>query len=183
MNIVSKVIDLFIYKSLENVVNAKLYSAWLRHIAVHKGPISKSVDDRYESEAALRISNWEKYTIIAAAGWGLSGPERAGYKLIPGPETLDCSTVTVEAPPVNTEANGFYSLTIYGKDMFLMTDENNTVKSESPDSMEVTVGPSECAEGASQYLEATRPWNIILRAYEPDSANFMAQPDGKVTAK
>ena len=134
-------------------------------------------------ESVDQIPDWEKYTIIAAAGWGLSGPERAGYKLIPGPESLECSTVTVEAPPVNTEANGFYSLTIYGKDMFLMTDENNTVKGESPGSVEVTVGPSECSEGASHYLEATKPWNIILRAYEPDSATFMAQPDGKVTAK
>lgn len=135
-------------------------------------------------ETVDQIEDWEKYTLIAAGGWGLSGPERAAYKLIPGPETTGCSTVTVEAPPINTEANGFYSLTIYGKDMFLMTDENNTVKSDSPDQVEITVGPTECAEGSGPFLQAPRPWNIVLRAYEPDDAEaFMAQADGTVTAK
>ena len=132
-------------------------------------------------ESVNQITDWEKYTLIAAGGWGLSGPSRAAYKLIPGPELLECSTVTVEAPPVNLEANGFYSLTIYGKDMFLMADENNTVKSDSPELIDVTVGPIECAEGAAHYLQAPKPWNIVLRAYEPDADAFMAQPDGKVT--
>jgi hypothetical protein len=134
-------------------------------------------------ESVDQITDWEKYTLISAGGWGLSGPARAAYKLIPGPESVECSTVTVEAPPINTDANGFYSLTIYGKDMFLMADENNTVKGQSPDRIEVTVGPIECEEGASNYLQASKPWNIILRAYEPDADAFMAQPDGKVRAK
>ena len=134
-------------------------------------------------ESVDQITDWEKYTLISAGGWGLSGPARAAYKLIPGPESVECSTVTVEAPPINTDANGFYSLTIYGKDMFLMADENNTVKGQSPDRIEVTVGPIECEEGASNYLQAPKPWNIILRAYEPDADAFMAQPDGKVRAK
>ena len=133
-------------------------------------------------ESVDQITDWEKYTLITAGGWGLSGPARAAYKLIPGPESVECSTVTVEAPPINTDANGFYSLTIYGKDMFLMEDENNTVKSQSPDRIAVTVGPIECAEGASNYLQAPKPWNIVLRAYEPDADAFMAQPDGTVIA-
>ncbi|KZY72992.1 hypothetical protein A3742_06670 [Oleiphilus sp. HI0071] len=134
-------------------------------------------------ESVDQITDWEKYTLITAGGWGLSGPERAAYKLIPGPESIECSTVTVDAPPVNTDANGFFSLTIYGKDMFLMTDEYNTVKSDSSERIEVTVGPTECLEGAALYLQAPKPWNIVLRAYEPDANAFMAQPDGKVTAK
>lgn len=134
-------------------------------------------------ESVDQITDWEKYALISAGGWGLSGPARAAYKLIPGPESLECSTVTVDAPPVNIEANGFYSLTIYGKDMFLMTDENNTVKSDSSERIEVTVGPAKCAEGAALYLQAPKTWNIVLRAYEPDADAFMAQPDGKVTAK
>ena len=132
-------------------------------------------------ESVDQIKDWEKYTLIAAGGWGLSGPARAAYKLIPGPASIECSTVTVDAPPVNTDANGFYSLTIYGKDMFLMTDEYNTVKSDSSERTEVTVGPTECAEGAALYLQAPKPWNIVLRAYEPDADAFMAQADGKVT--
>ncbi|MEP1469398.1 MAG: hypothetical protein ABJK25_00340 [Halieaceae bacterium] len=134
-------------------------------------------------ESVDQVTDWEKYTLISAGGWGLSGPARAAYKLIPGPESVECSTVTVEAPPINTDANGFYSLTIYGKDMFLMADEHNTVKSQSADRIEVTVGPIECAKGASNYLQAPKPWNIVLRAYEPDADAFMAQPDGKVIAK
>lgn len=130
-----------------------------------------------------QITNWEKYTIISAAGWGLSGPERAGYKNIPGPNKLECNIVTYEAPPINREANGFYSLTIYGKDMFLMTDRNNTFKSRSPQGIDVVVGPVECADSSKPYLQATKPWNIILRAYEPDSDAFIAQPDAKVIKK
>jgi hypothetical protein len=132
-------------------------------------------------ETVDQIEDWEKYTLIAAGGWGLSGPERAAYKLIPGPVTLECSTLTVEAPPVNREANGFYSLTIYGKDMFLMTDESNTVKTDSPDPVEITVGPAKCAQGDEPDLLAPKPWNIVLRAYEPDADAFMAQEDGMVT--
>jgi len=132
-------------------------------------------------ETVDEIEDWEKYTLIAAGGWGLSGPERAAYKLIPGPETLECNTVSVEAPPVNRDANGFYSLTIYGKDMFLMADENNTVRNDSPGRIEVTVGPAECAQDDSPYLLAPKPWNIVLRAYEPDAVAFMAQPDALVT--
>jgi len=133
-------------------------------------------------ETVDQIEDWEKYTLIAAGGWGLSGPERAAYKLIPGPETLECSTVTVEAPPVNRKANGFYSLTIYGKDMFLMADEKNTIKSDSSDLVEATVGPAECSQGEGLFLLAPRSWNIVLRAYEPDAEAFMAQPDGRVTS-
>lgn len=134
-------------------------------------------------ESVDEIKDWEKYTLISAGGWGLSGPERASYKLIPGPKTIECSTVTVDAPPINTEANGFYSLTVYGHDMFLMTDDNNTFKSESTEAIELTVGPFECAKGADNFLHAPKQWNIVVRAYEPDADAFIAQPDGVVAAK
>jgi len=134
-------------------------------------------------ESVEQITDWEKYTLIAAGGWGLSGPERASYKLIPGPQSVECSTVTVDAPPVNIKANGFYSLTIYGKDMFLMTDEYNTYKSGKAEKIEVTVGPMECNTGDINFLHAPKPWNIVLRAYEPDAETFIAQPDGVVIAK
>ncbi|MCW9079965.1 MAG: hypothetical protein OQK09_00490 [Colwellia sp.] len=139
-----------------------------------EGGMVKSVD---------KIMDWEKYTLITAGGWGLSGPERASYKMIPGPKTIGCSTVTVDAPPINTKANGFYSLTIYGKDMFLMTDEDNTIKGDSTDPIEVTVGPIECAKGSENFLHAPKPWNIVLRAYEPDAEAFIAQSDAVVSAK
>lgn len=134
-------------------------------------------------ESVEQITDWEKYTLIAAGGWGLSGPERASYKLIPGPSSVECSTVSVDAPPINTEAKGFYSLTVYGKDMFLMTDENNTFKSESAESIKVTVGPMACKQGDENFLHAPKPWNIVLRAYEPNAEAFIAQPDGIVTSK
>ncbi|MCW8832444.1 MAG: hypothetical protein OQK03_03915, partial [Colwellia sp.] len=73
--------------------------------------------------------------------------------------------------------------TIYGKDMFLMTDEDNTIKGDSTDPIEVTVGPIECAKGSENFLHAPKPWNIVLRAYEPDAEAFIAQSDAVVSAK
>ncbi|MFZ3406359.1 hypothetical protein [Vibrio chagasii] len=134
-------------------------------------------------ETTDQITDWEKYTIIAAAGWGLSAEERASYKLIPGPDTLECNTLTFEGPVVDTKANGFCSLTVYGKDMFLMTDENNTFKGDETGQIEVTVGPHECKHGAENYIEATKPWNIILRAYEPEIEAFMSLPQATVVSK
>ncbi|MEZ9923663.1 DUF1214 domain-containing protein [Vibrio breoganii] len=134
-------------------------------------------------ETTDKIADWEKYTLISAAGWGLSAEERASYKLIPGPKDLECSTVTFEGPVVDTNANGFYSLTIYGKDMFLMADESNTIKGDETGQIEVTVGPKECKEGAENYLYAAKPWNIVLRAYEPEIEAFMNLPTATVVTQ
>ncbi len=73
------------------------------------------------------VEDWEYFTYVTAGAWGLSEDENAMYA-IGAPENAKggkCYTATFPPVPVKT----FYSITLYGPDNYLMSNEDNIVSS------------------------------------------------------
>ncbi len=125
------------------------------------------------------IKDWEYFTYVTAGAWGLSEDENAMYA-IGGPKDAkegQCYTGTFAPVPVKA----FYSITFYGPDNYLMTNEDNIVSSNrgvvntDDGSFTVAFGAQECRELAPNYANTPKDgWNLLLRAYRPDVAAFKA---------
>ena len=82
-------------------------------------------------------------------------------------------------PPVPAEE--FFSITVYGPDMFLMTNENNIVSSgrgavtEPDGSFTVVFGGEQCRGKAANWAYTPKDgWSFLLRAYRPRVEEFKA---------
>ena len=81
-------------------------------------------------------------------------------------------------PPVPAEE--FFSITVYGPDQFLMTNENNIVSStrgaitEPDGSFTVVFGGEQCRDKAPNWAYTPEDgWRLMLRAYRPRVEEFM----------
>ena len=125
------------------------------------------------------VKDWEYFTYVTAGAWGLSEDENAMYA-IGGPKEAkggQCYTATFAPVPVKA----FYSITLYGPDNYLMTNEDNIVSSNravvnnDDGSFTVAFGAAECRELAPNYANTPDDgWNLLLRAYQPDVQAFKA---------
>jgi hypothetical protein len=82
-------------------------------------------------------------------------------------------------PPVPAEE--FFSVTVYGPDKFLMTNENNVVSSirgavtEPDGSFTIVFGGKQCRGKAPNWIYTPKDgWNLLLRAYRPRVDEFKA---------
>jgi hypothetical protein len=123
------------------------------------------------------VKDWEYFTYVTAGAWGLSEDENAMYA-IGGPENAEggkCYVATF--PPVPAEA--FYSITLYGPSLYLMTDKDNIISSNrgvvtnDDGSFTVSFGAEECRGLAPNYGNTPEDgWSFLLRAYRPDVEEF-----------
>ena len=88
-----------------------------------------------------------------------------------------CYTATFPKVPVEA----FFSITVYGPEKYLMTDEDNIVSSNQgmvtndDGSFEVAFGGEECRALAPNYAVTPEDgWSFLLRAYRPDVEAFKA---------
>jgi hypothetical protein len=106
--------------------------------------------------------------IAAAAAWGLFPEWDATYLNYSGGHDLKaCYKATYQVP----ENNAFWSITIYGKDGF-MKSENNIVNSSNvklnPDgTFTVYYGSKELCGDVPNRLDVTEGWNFLMRIYRP----------------
>ena len=125
------------------------------------------------------VEDWEYYTYVTAGALGLSADENAMYT----PYALDgavggkCYTATY--PPV--PAKEFFSITVYGPDKYLMSDNDNIVSSNrgvvtnDDGSFTVAFGAENCRDLAPNYAYTPLDgWNFLMRAYRPDVEAFRA---------
>jgi hypothetical protein len=123
------------------------------------------------------VKDWERFTYVTAGAWGLSEDENAMYA-IGGPKDAKggkCYTATF--PPVPAKA--FYSITLYGPKLYLMTDKDNIVSSNrgvvnnEDGSFTVAFGSEACRSLAPNYASTPEDgWSFLLRAYRPDVEAF-----------
>jgi hypothetical protein len=123
------------------------------------------------------VKDWERFTYVTAGAWGLSADENAMYA-IGGPVHAKggtCYTATFPKVP----AKAFFSITVYGPEMYLMTDEHNIVssnrgvKTNKDGSFEVAFGGDKCRELAPNYAATPEDgWSFLMRAYRPDVKAF-----------
>ncbi len=130
---------------------------------------------RYDIRA---VDNWEKWTYTIAGGLGLSPDDTAmyiGFK----PEGTK-GDVCYEASFDPIPAKAFFSITLYDKDKYLMSDEHNIISSNRKNfiarddgGFDVVFGGKGCESiaeerGANFGYTPSDGWNGLVRAYRPD---------------
>lgn len=125
------------------------------------------------------VDDWERFTYVTAGAWGLSADENAMYKpySLAGAEGGTCYTATYPAVP----AEAFFSITVYGPQKYLMSDEDNVVSSNrditlnDDGSFSVAFGGEDCRDLAPNFAATPEDgWSFLMRAYQPDVAAFQA---------
>ncbi|SDQ57109.1 DUF1254 domain-containing protein [Flagellimonas zhangzhouensis] len=139
--------------SLRNVYNKESanYASW-------KGMMGKrgTVDE-------------ETRHIAAAAAWGLLPEEAATYlNYKPQKSSKDkCYTATYLVP----DNDGFWSITVYGDDGYIKTENcllnGSNVVLNNDNTFTVHYGSEEVCGDAPNRLDAPNGWNILFRIYRP----------------
>lgn len=104
----------------------------------------------------------------AAAAWGLFPEEHATYLNYNGGESADrCHTATYKVP----ENQAFWSITVYGSDGYMKSDNailNKTNARLNPDgTFTVHFGSAAQCGDVPNRLDVSEGWNFLMRVYRP----------------
>ena len=141
-------------------------------------PSLKALTAQYEKDSA-QYSSWkgmmgprgkvnEKTRHIAAAAWGLFPEWDATYLNYNGGEDPNvCHEATYQVP----ENKAFWSITVYGNDGYMKSDNNivnsSNVKLNADGTFTVYYGSKEGCGDVPNRLDVTEGWNFLLRIYRP----------------
>lgn len=133
------------------------------------------------NEESAKYSSWEGMMgkrgevnentrhIAAAAAWGLL-PEEAATYLNYKPKEINasnCYSATYKVP----ENKGFWSITVYGEDGYIKTDNcllnNSNVQLNGDGTFTVHYGSKDVCGDVPNRLDAPEGWNFLLRVYLP----------------
>jgi hypothetical protein len=106
--------------------------------------------------------------IAAAGGWGLFPEWDATYlNYSGGHDYRVCHQATYEIP----ENDAFWSITVYGNDGFMKSDNNivnsSNVKLNADGTFTVYFGSLEACGDRPNRLDTTEGWNFLMRIYRP----------------
>jgi len=123
------------------------------------------------------VEDWEVFTYATAGAFGLSKDEHAMYAIYTPEGAVGGECWIGTFPPVPAEE--FFSVTVYGPDKFLMTNENNIVSSirgavtEPDGSFTIVFGGEQCRDKAPNWIHTPKDgWSLLLRAYRPRVEEF-----------
>lgn len=123
-----------------------------------------------------KVTDWERFTYATAGAWGLSENQFAMYApySLTDAKADECYVATYKQPKVE----GFWSITAYNFDKYLMANEHNVVNSGNVtlnDDATFTVhfGACDDVEDIKNYLITTEDnWGFLMRAYGADVEAF-----------
>ena len=127
----------------------------------------------------------ERTRHLAVAGaWGLFPEKDAVYINYTGPASADaCYTATYDVPP----NDAFWSITVYGSDGFMKSDDNivneRNVELNGDGTFTVFYGSEERCGARANRVDITDGWNFLMRVYRPGEkvlAREYALPDVEV---
>jgi hypothetical protein len=112
--------------------------------------------------------NEETRHLAVAGAWGLFPEKDAVYINYTGPASADaCYTATYEVPP----NDAFWSITVYGSDGFMKSDNNivndRNVELNGDGTFTVFYGSEENCGARSNRVDITDGWNFLMRVYRP----------------
>lgn len=139
----------------------------------------QTLTDQYEKESAHyrnfngmmgprgRVDEKTRH-IVAAAGWGLFPEWDATYlNYSGGHDYRVCHQTTYQVP----EHDAFWSITVYGSDGFMKSDNNivnsSNVKLNADGTFTVYFGALETCGDVPNRLDVTEGWNFMMRIYRP----------------
>ncbi len=109
--------------------------------------------------------------LAAAAAWGLFPEQHATYlNYNGGHDWRVCHRATYEVP----ENGAFWSITVYGDDGFMKSENNivnsSTVKLNGDGTFTVCFGSREACGEAPNRLDTSEGWNFLMRVYRPGAS-------------
>lgn len=139
----------------------------------------KALTVQYEKDSA-QYSSWKGMQgprgkadektrhIAAAAAWGLFPEWDATYLNYSGThDPKICHKVTYKVP----ENKAFWSITVYGNDGFMKSENNivnsSNVKLNADGTFTTYYGPKEACGDVPNRLDVTEGWNFLMRIYRP----------------
>jgi hypothetical protein len=139
----------------------------------------KTLTAQYEKDSA-QYSSWKGMQgprgkvdektrhIAAAAAWGLFPEWDATYlNYSGGHDPKVCHKATYKVP----ENKAFWSITVYGNDGFMKSENNivnsSNVKLNADGSATVYFGSKELCGDVPNRLDVTEGWNFLMRVYRP----------------
>jgi len=139
----------------------------------------KELTVQYEKDSA-QYSSWQGMMgprgkvdekirhIAAAAAWGLFPEWDATYLNYSGAHDYRiCHKATYQVP----ENEAFWSITVYGSDGFMKSDNNminsSNVKLNTDGTFTVYFGSMQTCGDAPNRLDTTEGWNFLMRIYRP----------------
>ncbi|WP_063646397.1 DUF1214 domain-containing protein [Aliivibrio fischeri] len=108
---------------------------------------------------------------VAAAGWGGLPAKDAFYFPLKGTENQECRSLTFDAPPLNYEKGGFWSITIYddkgwiAKDNFALNNFQAKANNDGSYTLHFNCG----AKALNNIDTIDGNWQPMFRAYLPRS--------------
>jgi hypothetical protein len=142
----------------------------------------KALTAQYEKDSA-QYSSWKGMQgprgkvdektrhIAAAAAWGLFPEWDATYlNYSGGHDPKDCHKATYKVP----ENKAFWSITVYGNDGFMKSENNivnsSNVKLNADGTATVYFGSKELCGRVTNRLDVTEGWNFLMRIYRPGAS-------------
>jgi hypothetical protein len=142
-------------------------------------PSLQALTSQYEKDSA-HYSSWkgmmgprgqvneETRHIAAAAAWGLFPEWDATYlNYSGGHDPKVCHKATYQVP----ENNAFWSITVYGNDGYMKSDNNivnsSTVRLNADGTFTVYFGSKEACGDMPNRLDVSEGWNFLMRVYRP----------------
>ncbi len=137
----------------------------------------------------------EDIDVGAAVATGLLPDQHAWYSFKTYKVKKDiCYTATYPVPGMTNPVLGFYSMTIYGDDLYLHTEAGSSISNHeiapNPDGKTFTLyfgNPQTCGKDAKNLLIApTDNWTLAFRVYMPDKSiqnNEYQLPEPKPISK
>ena len=139
----------------------------------------KALTEKYEKDS-LQYSSWKGMMgprgkvnektrhIAAAAAWGLNPEWDATYlNYSGGHDPKVCHKATYRVP----ENKAFWSLTVYGKDGYMKSEDNivnsSDVKLNADGTFSVYFGSMETCGDVPNRVDVTEGWNFLMRVYRP----------------
>jgi hypothetical protein len=106
--------------------------------------------------------------LAAAAAWGLNPDKDAVYlSYAGGLDPTLCNAATYAVP----ENSAFWSITVYGDDGYMKSDNNilnsTTVKLNPDGTFTTYFGSAEACGVVANRLDVTEGWNFLMRVYRP----------------
>ena len=104
----------------------------------------------------------------AATGWGLLPEQEATYLVYKGDGSADACYVATYSIPEN---RGFWSITVYGSDGYMKSDNNvvnqsNVTLNEDQTFTLYFGSEAECGDVPNR-VDTTPGWNFLMRIYRP----------------
>ena len=140
----------------------------------------KALTTQYEKDAAQlgsykgmmgprgKVFKEKTRHLAAAAGWGLFPEWDATYMNYNGGQDHKvCHKATYKVP----ENKAFWSITVYGNDGYMKSDNNivnsSNVKLNADGTFTVRYGSDEACGDVPNRLDVSEGWNFIMRVYRP----------------